>query len=114
MDLKDKKIGFTLTGSFCTFQKVIPKMKEIKKLGAEMCKKFEVQWAGGDEERLEQIQESRLMEQEEAEKKTVGGHTAGEARGTSEAGILAYNKINGSYEKYLAREENRGDEVKGG
>lgn len=36
MDLKDKKIGFTLTGSFCTFQKVIPKIKEIKKLGAEI------------------------------------------------------------------------------
>ena len=36
MELKDKKIGFTLTGSFCTFQKVIPKMKEIKKLGAEI------------------------------------------------------------------------------
>ena len=36
MDLKDKKIGFTLTGSFCTFQKVILKMKEIKKLGAEI------------------------------------------------------------------------------
>ena len=36
MDLKDKKIGFTLTGSFCTFQKVIPKMKEIKKIGAEI------------------------------------------------------------------------------
>ena len=36
MNLKDKKIGFTLTGSFCTFQKVIPKMKEIKKLGAEI------------------------------------------------------------------------------
>ena len=36
MDLKDKKIGFTLTGSFCTFQKVIPKMKEIKRLGAEI------------------------------------------------------------------------------
>ena len=35
MELKDKKIGFTLTGSFCTFQKVIPKMKEIKKLGAD-------------------------------------------------------------------------------
>ena len=34
--LKDKKIGFTLTGSFCTFQKVIPKIKEIKKLGAEV------------------------------------------------------------------------------
>ena len=36
MELKDKKIGFTLTGSFCTFQKVIPKMKEIKKLGAKI------------------------------------------------------------------------------
>ena len=36
MDLKDKKIGFILTGSFCTFQKVIPKMKEIKKLGAKI------------------------------------------------------------------------------
>lgn len=36
MDLKDKKIGFTLTGSFCTFQKVIPKIKEIKKLGADI------------------------------------------------------------------------------
>jgi len=36
LDLKDKKIGFILTGSFCTFQKVIPKMKEIKKLGAKI------------------------------------------------------------------------------
>ena len=36
MELKYKKIGFTLTGSFCTFKKVIPKMKEIKKLGAEI------------------------------------------------------------------------------
>ena len=53
------------------------------------------------------------MEQEEAKKKMVSEHTAGEARETSEAGILAYNKINGSYEKYLAREENKGDEVKG-
>lgn len=36
MNLKDKKIGFILTGSFCTFRIVIPKMKEIKKLGAEI------------------------------------------------------------------------------
>ena len=36
MDLKGKKIGFVLTGSFCTFQKVIPKMKELKKLEAEI------------------------------------------------------------------------------
>ena len=105
----------TVSGLVRVDDKNMPKVREfVKKLGAEMCKKFEVQWAGGDEERLEQLQELRLMEQEEAEKKTVGGHTAGEARGTSEAGILAYNKINGSYEKYLAREENRGDEVKGG
>ena len=36
MDLKGKKIGFVLTGSFCTFQKVIPKMKELKKIEAEI------------------------------------------------------------------------------
>ena len=28
------KIGFVLTGSFCTFSKTIPKMKELVKLGA--------------------------------------------------------------------------------
>ena len=36
LDLKGKKIGFVLTGSFCTFQKVIPKIKELKKLEAEI------------------------------------------------------------------------------
>ena len=34
MELKDINIGFTLTGSFCTFKKVIPKLKELKELGA--------------------------------------------------------------------------------
>ena len=34
MKIKDKKIGFVLTGSFCTFKKVIPKIKELKDLGA--------------------------------------------------------------------------------
>ena len=34
MDLKDKRIGFVLTGSFCTFSKTIPKIKELVKLGA--------------------------------------------------------------------------------
>ncbi len=29
MELKGKKIGFILTGSFCTFRKVIPKIKEL-------------------------------------------------------------------------------------
>ena len=30
MDFKGIKIGFVLTGSFCTFKKVIPKIKELK------------------------------------------------------------------------------------
>lgn len=29
MEIKGKKIGFVLTGSFCTFSKVIPKIKEL-------------------------------------------------------------------------------------
>lgn len=36
MELKGRKIGFVLTGSFCTFQKVLPKMREIIKKGAEI------------------------------------------------------------------------------
>ena len=36
MDLKGIKIGFVLTGSFCTFSKVIPKMKELIKQEAEL------------------------------------------------------------------------------
>ena len=37
MELYGKKIGFVLTGSFCTFKKTIPKIKElIEKEGAEI------------------------------------------------------------------------------
>ena len=36
MEVKGKKIGFVLTGSFCTFSKTIPKIKELKKLGADI------------------------------------------------------------------------------
>ena len=36
MEVKGKKIGFVLTGSFCTFSKVIPKMKELVQNGAEI------------------------------------------------------------------------------
>lgn len=37
MELYGKKIGFILTGSFCTFKKTIPKIKElIEKEGAEI------------------------------------------------------------------------------
>ncbi len=34
--MKNKKIGFVLTGSFCTFSKTIPKMKELNDRGAEI------------------------------------------------------------------------------
>lgn len=36
MNLEGKKIGFTLTGSYCTFSKVIPKIKELVKMKAEI------------------------------------------------------------------------------
>ena len=36
MEVKNKKIGFVLTGSFCTFSKTIPKMKELMDKGAEI------------------------------------------------------------------------------
>ena len=36
MEVTGKKIGFVLTGSFCTFSKTIPKMKELVNKGAEI------------------------------------------------------------------------------
>lgn len=36
MNIKEKKIGFVLTGSFCTFSKVIPKIKELIKKEADI------------------------------------------------------------------------------
>lgn len=36
MEIKGKKIGFILTGSFCTFNKTIPKIKELIKKEAEV------------------------------------------------------------------------------
>ena len=36
MELKGKKIGFVLTGSFCTFKKTINKMKDLIKLEADI------------------------------------------------------------------------------
>lgn len=34
MDLKDKKIGFAMCGSFCTFKKVLQELDNLTKLGA--------------------------------------------------------------------------------
>lgn len=36
MKLKDKKVGFVFTGSFYTFSKIIPKIKELIKNGSEV------------------------------------------------------------------------------
>ena len=36
MKLDGKKVGFAITGSFCTFKRTIPKMKEIIENGAEI------------------------------------------------------------------------------
>ena len=36
MEVKNKKIGFVLTGSFCTFKKTIPQMKKLKNYGAKI------------------------------------------------------------------------------
>ena len=36
MEVVGKKIGFVLTGSFCTFSKTIPKIKELVKKGADV------------------------------------------------------------------------------
>lgn len=36
MDIKGKKIGFVLTGSFCTFKKIIPKIEELIRLEAQV------------------------------------------------------------------------------
>ncbi len=36
MEVKGKKIGFVLTGSFCTFKKTIPEIKKLKELEADI------------------------------------------------------------------------------
>ena len=94
----------TVSGLVAVESKDMPKVREFtKKLGAEICKKFEVQWTHGDEERLEQLQEIIMKEQEEAEKKASRGHNGDEAKGTAHNGILAYERINEAYRQYLAR-----------
>ena len=85
--------------------KNMPKVREFtKKLGAEVCKKFEVQWTHGDEERLEQLQEIIMQEQEETEKRVSREHNGDEAKETAHSGISAFKKVFGSYQEYLERE----------
>ncbi len=83
----------------------MPKVRNFtKKLGPEMCKKFEVQWTHGDVERLEQLKEIIMQEQEDAEKEKSKVHNSDEAKEAVTTGISAYEKINGMYQQYLAKE----------
>ena len=36
LEVKNKKVGFVLTGSFCTFSKTIPQIRKLKELGADI------------------------------------------------------------------------------
>lgn len=37
MDIKEKKIGIALTGSFCTFDKMFQELQKLKDAGADIC-----------------------------------------------------------------------------
>ena len=94
----------TVSGLVAVDSENMPKVREFtKKLGAEICKKFEVQWTYGNEERLEQLQEIIMKEQEEAEKKASREHSGDEAKETAYNGILAYKRINEAYRQHLVR-----------
>ena len=96
----------TVSGLVAVDNDNMPKVREFtKKLGSEICKKFEVQWTHGDEERLEQLQEVIMQEQEEAEKENSKVHNPDEAKGTIASGISAFKKIFGQYQEYLSRED---------
>ena len=59
----------TISGLVAVDTENMPKIREFaKKLGPEMCKKFEIQWTHGDEDRLEQLQNLIMQEQEDKPK----------------------------------------------
>lgn len=61
----------TVSGLISVDDENMPKVRNfVKKLGAEICKKFEVQWAHGDEERLEQAQNKDGKEKNDASDKS--------------------------------------------
>ena len=103
----------TVSGLVAVDGENMPKVREFaKKLGAEVCKKFEALWTHGDEERLEQLQEIIMKEQEDAEKKVSKGHSGDEVKGIIDSGISAFKKIFGTYQEYLARENSKKEDDK--
>ena len=94
----------TISGLVRVDSKNMPKVRDfVKKLGPEMCRKFEVQWAHGNEERLEQLQEI-IMEEEKKENKE---HSGEEAKEYSENSKLAFKNIDGEYQEYLSKQEDK-------
>ena len=75
-EIKEMDIGMklaTISGLVAVDTEHMPKIREFaKKLGPEMCKKFEIQWTHGDEDRLEQLQEIIMQEKDIT---TVDGHS---------------------------------------
>ena len=103
----------TVSGLVAVDGENMPKVREFaKKLGAEVCKKFEALWTHGDEERLEQLQEIIMKEQEEAEKKVSKRHNGDEVKGIIASEISAFKKIFGTYQEYLARENSKKEDDK--
>ena len=74
--------SMNLSRKFATISRLIavdnenmPKIREFtKKLGPEMCKKFEIQWTHGDEDKLEQLQEI-IMQEDDDKKVALDEHT---------------------------------------
>ena len=70
MEVKGKKIGFVLTGSFCTFQKVIPIISELKEKEAEVLPimsyntyKFDTKFGNSADiiDKIENISENKII-----------------------------------------------------
>ena len=100
----------TVSGLLSVDEENMPKIREfIKKLGKEMCRKFETQWTYGNEERLEQLQEI-IMEEEMNEKNNL--HTSSETKEIDNYGILGYSRVNGAYNEYLIKEKAKENEIK--
>ena len=102
MDLGEKLE--TISGLIRVDSTNMPKVREfVKKLGPEMCRKFEVQWAHGDEERLEQLQEIRMEEKEKENKE----HSSEEAKEYGENGALTFKRIEMDYQENLSKHEDK-------
>ena len=75
-EIKEMDIGMklaTISGLVAVDTENMPKIREFaKKLGPEICKKFEIQWTHGDEDRLEPLQELIMQEKDIT---TVDGHS---------------------------------------